>query len=357
MVTNLPEEVKALWAKAASTRNPRVKLQLLRQVYSLIPKHKGTSKLVVSLKRQIANLEEQIRDQERKSRKKGSGGVEWIVRKTGYPQVCIVGSMGPTRALFEALTGVGAIEYRLYESPIVGVYLAGDVPFQIIWAPINGVTGWLTNRIANVILNSDLVLLVRSGPEDYREALERLDSHGITLSNKRVGADVTLTTSGGLIITGTSANVTQEEVRRHLSKLNVRNAVVKLYNDSTIEDVEAALLGRRYKKYLVVAADGCKPGDEWCVCLNEFRENPSLSCEKMLKILGLIRVYTKPPHKDVQKPPLLVSEDATIKDAVKEIREGMLKGFKYAKVYRGGRVIKVGLDFRLLDKDVLEIHA
>jgi hypothetical protein len=70
MVTNLPEEVKALWAKATMTRDPKRKLELLKLVYSRVPKHKGTANLVINLKRQIQNLEEEIREKRLRRRKR-----------------------------------------------------------------------------------------------------------------------------------------------------------------------------------------------------------------------------------------------------------------------------------------------
>ncbi|MGC9117005.1 MAG: hypothetical protein ACP5ID_05355, partial [Conexivisphaera sp.] len=115
MVTNLPEEVRALWSRAILAKDPRLKLELLRQVYSKMPKHKGTENLQMNLKRQIANLEVVIEEQERKAKKKGSGGIEWAVRKTEFPQLCVVGLPGTSARAFELMTGVGAELFRLYE--------------------------------------------------------------------------------------------------------------------------------------------------------------------------------------------------------------------------------------------------
>lgn len=60
MVTNLPARAKALWAKAMTTKDPKEKLELLKQFYSSFPKHKSTERLEMQLKRQMKGLEEEI---------------------------------------------------------------------------------------------------------------------------------------------------------------------------------------------------------------------------------------------------------------------------------------------------------
>ncbi|MEM2421497.1 MAG: hypothetical protein QW637_07015, partial [Acidilobaceae archaeon] len=60
MPANLPAEAKAKWAEVTVSCSPEEKIRLMREFLSLVPKHKGTSKLVANVKRRIAELEREI---------------------------------------------------------------------------------------------------------------------------------------------------------------------------------------------------------------------------------------------------------------------------------------------------------
>ena len=354
MVTNLPDEVKALWSRAIAAKNPRVKLELLRQMYSKVPKHKGTANLVASLRRQISGLESLLEEQERKAKKRGSGGIGWTVKKSGAPQLSVVGSLDGSMALFSRLTGLKPEIYRLYENPIVGTFNSADVQLQIIWTPVDGAIGrWLLNHVLGVILNSDVLLLAASSEAELGSIVERLGELGVTLSNKDIGVDVKVTSSGGIIVTGTSNRVSNEEVRDYLRGLGVRNVVIRLRGESDLEDLEATLLGKKVKRYIVVPSKmDCSSIELPCIPFDRLDELGYI----VLRILGLIRIYTKPPGRDVQRPPLLLAHGSTVRDVAEDVHREMLETFKFARIWRGGEALRVGLDFVVEDGDVVEIR-
>jgi len=57
---NLPAEARHKWNEVTLTKNPETKLQLMDEFLSLVPKHKGTDKLCGQVKRQMAQLREEI---------------------------------------------------------------------------------------------------------------------------------------------------------------------------------------------------------------------------------------------------------------------------------------------------------
>jgi hypothetical protein len=75
--------------------------------------------------------------------------------------------------------------------------------------------------------------------------------------------------------------------------------------------------------------------------------------------LDLIRVYTKSPGKPKIVPPVTLPKDATVKDVAKSIHKDFLKNFSFARVFDSTPFSgqKVGLDFKLKDLDVVEIHT
>ncbi len=350
MVTNLPDEVKALWSKAILAKDPREKLELLRQVYSRMPKHKGTENLQMNLKRQIASLEVLIEEQERKARKKGSGGLEWAVRKTEFPQISVVGTLGTSARAFELMTGLRPEPFRLYESPIVGVYEAGDVPFQAVWAPVVGVGRALLARITGLLQNTDLLLIASRDEGELGEVTSALEGMGVVPRNEDLDVEVRPTPSGGIIISGTSDRVSEEEVREYLRGLRIYNAIVRLGSHSGLDDLEAALLGRRVKRFLIVGRGG---GLE----MEDLSSSRDRVASEVLGVLGLIRVYTKPPGEAVRKPPLVVPAGSTVRDVALRVHRQLVETFKFARLWRGGSSSRVGLDYELRDMDVVEIRA
>ena len=363
MVTNLPEEAKALWAKAAAVRDPRRKVKLLRQVYSKIPKHKGTAYLLMNLKKQISSLEEEIREKEVKAKKKGSGGLEWVVRKSGLIQLSVVGNTTDSAVIFGELSGLEPDIYKLYGAPVVGTRELGGVPFQLIWAPFDESIGrWLKTRIVNVVQNSDLAIVAGTCNKGFIEdAKKRFEEYNIILANRDISIDLEITPSGGIIISGSSSKLDHSQVRGFLRRLKIYNAIVKLSSESSIDDLEKVLLGKIFKKYLAV----CYKKIDNLTFLYIYYEKGIFRIlndvntlgEEILGLLKLIRVYTKPPGGHIAKPPLLLHEGATVKDAVRALHSRLLRTFKYARIWRGDNTRRVGLDFTLEDGDVIEVRA
>jgi len=75
--------------------------------------------------------------------------------------------------------------------------------------------------------------------------------------------------------------------------------------------------------------------------------------------LELIRVYTKSPGKPKAAKPITLSNESTIRDATREVHKTILKDFKFARIFNNTKHSgqKVGLDYKLSDLDVIEIHT
>ncbi|MDP7207480.1 MAG: GTP-binding protein, partial [Candidatus Bathyarchaeota archaeon] len=103
MPANLPPNAKAKWNEVTLTKNPEVRLQLMGEFISLVPKHKGTEKMCSQVKRQMAQLREDI--DEKKKAAKRRGGPSYFVEKAGAAQVAVVGQTNSGRSsLLRAVT-------------------------------------------------------------------------------------------------------------------------------------------------------------------------------------------------------------------------------------------------------------
>ena len=72
MPTNLTAEANHKWEQVIATKDPKKKLELLQEFYSLIPKHKGTGKLCVQVKKKMAFLRKEIMEKKSSGKKSGS---------------------------------------------------------------------------------------------------------------------------------------------------------------------------------------------------------------------------------------------------------------------------------------------
>jgi len=81
--------------------------------------------------------------------------------------------------------------------------------------------------------------------------------------------------------------------------------------------------------------------------------------EKIWNVLKLIRVYTKSPSKPKKLPAIALNPGSTIQNLAERIHRDFLKDFKFARVFNDTKFSgqKVGLDYRLKDMDVVEIHT
>src|SRR5262245_20446072 len=84
MPANLTPEYKAAEAAFRKARDPRERLEWLREMLRTIPKHKGTDHLQGDIKRRIKELSEEL---ERPQRGGARGGPALVIRPEGAAQI------------------------------------------------------------------------------------------------------------------------------------------------------------------------------------------------------------------------------------------------------------------------------
>jgi len=362
MVTNIPEKAKAKWAEAVVARDPATKLRLLKEFYSSFPKHKGTERLQKSVKRQISSLEYEI--ERARSKRKGSSRLEWVVKKGDITQLAIVGTLQTATFFFNLLTKSDIKTHESFKKPILGVFQGAGVQFQLFIVPFDKKVGEMKlERFINLARNADGILIVL-GYESVsyvQNLINWFESHNIDISSDYPKVEISPTPSGGIRIVGSSRACHEKEIANLISGYKMRNAVVKITKDSTLDDVESALFGRVVKKAIFVALND----------LNNQLKNllpdliifdSTLNSDKLalsiLKRLDLIRIYTKVIGGKTANKPLLMKKSDKIIDVAKQIHKDLVRFFQYARVWRNdSKGIRVGRSFELRDGDVIEIHS
>lgn len=386
MVTNLPANAKHKWAEVVAARRPEDKIRLMREFLAVCPKHKGTAKLIAHVKRRIAALEDEI---EARRRARKTARDIFTVEKTGDVQVAVVGLTNVGKSsLLSSLTNakpeVSDVPYTT-KLPVPGMLRYEGVDFQLVELPAL-MEGFSEGRgyglrVMNLIRMADgLILMVdlsRDPVEQWRILTSELGNARIVVKQPRGYVELERRHSGLITIGGGGRLIecSEEDVRNLLLEYGLKSVFVKIVGEVTLDDVEDAIFGISvYKPTMLLAnkIDTAGARGRLEALLKEvgggIRVLP-VSCktgeglgrlgEELMKLLGLIRVYTKPPWRVKPDPkPVVLREGATVGDVAKLIHRELYERFRYARVW-GGRLrgVKVGINYRVGDGYVVEIHS
>src|SRR5919201_4008125 len=160
MPANLTPEYRAAEAAFRKARDPRERLDRLREMLRVIPKHKGTDHLQGDLKRRIKALAEEL---ERPDKGGARSGPPLVIRPDGAAQLVLIGPPNTGKsALHVRLTGSGAhvAPYPFTTvHPEPGMMSHDDIHFQLVDLPAvspEHPLPWLANTLGT----ADAALLV-----------------------------------------------------------------------------------------------------------------------------------------------------------------------------------------------------
>ncbi len=249
--------------------------------------------------KQLALLKKRLANFKKQKSVKATARPKFIIKKTGSAQVCILGMTKCGKSsLLNVLTGVnvevGDYPYTTKE-PNVAMMNFGDVQIQLVEIPST-----FDPESMSILYTCDEVLILLDGTED-------------------VGNQ-------------------EREIRKKLSGKNLSDKkMLFVVNKSDLKQLKS--------KYLQISA-------EEKTSLGELKE-------RIWAGLDLIRVYTKPPGKPKIIPPITLSMGSTVRDVAENVHKDFLNNFKFARVFNNSRFSgsHVGLDYKLKDLDVVEIHT
>jgi len=99
-----------------------------------------------------------------------------------------------------------------------------------------------------------------------------------------------------------------------------------------------------------------REGNNYLIILNKYNDFSDIKIEDLLeKIIEkkeYIRVFPINSNHAV-----LLKKGDKIKDFIERVNKNFLNGFRYANVIRGSKKIRVGLEFELIDLDIVEIKT
>ncbi|MEM5853542.1 MAG: GTPase [Candidatus Aenigmatarchaeota archaeon] len=271
MPANLPAEWFAIEKEYLEERSLERKIELLKKLISVTPKHKGTENLLADLRKRLSRLEEKLEKRGRKPGKKA------CIKKSGDLLVAILGlTKSGKSSLLNALTNAKAeVSFQPYttKEPVTGVCFFEGVAIQFVEIP-----SFFLPRHMSLAHVADLILILANSEEEKAE-------------------------------------------------------VEKIITDHKIE-----------KKKIF-----------WSI---ERKDHEQL-LKKIVEEADVVRVFTKPIGKPKEEKALVLKKGSSVKDLIERINKNWMKSFKFARIFDetsfSGR--KVGLNYLLKDKDVVELHV
>jgi ribosome-interacting GTPase 1 len=390
MPANLPPEAKAKWLKVMEAKTPEEKLRALEEFLSAVPKHKGTENLVHWARRRMAQLRREIEERRVKERSlRSGGGASFYVEKGGDAQVVVIGPPSSGKSsLLRCLTNVKIepddIPYSSIE-PVPGMFIHDNVYFQLIKLPSLNVENPDSdqNSLAlSMIRNSDSVILILDASRDvevqYEAIKNLLRENGIYIIKPRGFVTIERRPGGGIQVIGKLVNGTAEDVKKLLVSYGINNALVTINGEASIDDVEDSIFKETVYKPSIVIVNKVDLADNdyvraivgklsnEIITLTASLKNCKIDSKtlggSLLKVMDLIRVYTKEPDSDTYSlKPFVLKRGSTVGDLARRIHSRFYEGFRYARVWRidnfPAGVKRVGLNYILNDGDIVEIHS
>ena len=337
MPANLSPEYKAAEAAFRAARDPRQRLDGLREMLRTIPKHKGTDHLQADIKHRIKELSEEL-EAPRKGGARSAPAL--VVRPEGAGQIALLGPPNSGKsALHVRLTASHAhvADYPFTtQYPEPGMLPFEDIHFQLVdlppVSPEHPVT-WL----AGALQTADACLLVvdLSDPDCVGETQAL---HDILRQSK-----VTLTARWERAHDASA--IADDPFALQLPALLIANKADRMAQVETELAVFLELTGLAYPALAVSAATGRGLGDlgPW-----------------LFRNLGVVRVYTKTPgHPPDRERPFTLRRGGTVEDVARLVHRDLVQTLRYARVWgkSGFDGQQIGREHVVGDGDVVELHS
>lgn len=326
MPANLPPEYFAVERLYREAKTVEEKVKHLEELISTIPKHKGTDKIRADYRAKLAKLKSAAQA----AKKTGKHASHFHIEKEGAGRVVVIGATNTGKTslvvkLTHARGEVSELPYTTWE-PSPGMAEFENVQIQLIDTPPLD-RDFIEPELIELIKSSDLILImidIQANPiEQFQYAIEFLNGHKIFPEHQK-----------------------QQTIDSRLISSPIIVAVNK--DDDATLDEDFEVLDELLKNEWVLVPISVKTG-----------RNLNRLMQTIFKQLRIIRVYSKPPGKEVEKThPFVLKEGSAIKDFAMKVHHDFYEKLRTARVWGKGVFDgqPVGKDHVLYDGDIVELH-
>ena len=340
MPTNVTPEYKKAEEAYRAAREPKERLECLKEMARTIPKHKGTEHLQADIKTRIKQLTEELAGPKKGGKRSGPS---YVIRSEGAAQVALIGPPNSGKSsLHVKLTGstsdIGPYPYTTH-LPIPGMIPYEDIHIQLVDLPPIS-EEFMETWIVNALQPADAAMLVidLSDPdclEQVPTVLDRLAEKKIYLTTDWPGLE--------------SEGAAETDAPDDVFSLKLPTVLVASKSDLDPDPEEVKvleeLLGLRYPTLTVSAEAG-----DGLAEIGDF----------LFRALEIVRVYTKTPGKAAETDkPFTVRRGGTVHDVARLVHKDIAEGLKFARMW-GANVFdgqQVGPDHLVADGDLVELHV
>jgi ribosome-interacting GTPase 1 len=327
---NLSPEFREAQEAFRRAREPKERLEWLREMLRTIPKHKGTEHLQADIRTRLKELTEEAHAPRKGGAKTGPSVV---VHPEGAAQVVLVGPANSGKSSLHArLTGshavVGPYPFAT-KLPLPGMLPHEDVQFQLVDLPPIA-DDYLEPWMPNALQSADGALLVvdlgdPACVEQVATVRRRLEEKAVSLGEgEEPGAD--------------------------LFRVRLPTALLASQSDRLADpDAELAifrdLTGLPFPALAVSAQTG-----------HGLAQVGAL----LFAMLGIVRVYTKlPGHPPDHRRPFTLRGPGTVRDVARLVHRGLAAELRFARLWGSGKFEgeQVSPDHPVRDGDVVELHG
>ena len=318
MPANLPPTYYKLKHQHEAAKTDEERLSLLEEMLRIVPKHKGTEKVVSDLRKRIAVIKKGASGKGGKS--SGKKGYSEHIPKQGAGQIVMLGppNSGKSHMLASFTKAKSEVSPTPYTTtiPIVGMLPYENIQFQLIDTP-SIMQDFISPTVLTLVRNADLCLGVVSLAND--NLLDELDMILTVLNDQRSDAE-----------------------DNEVDYLIVANQV-----DTPGASERLEILTEFYGEELHIYPISVETG-----------EGKEALLEGLYNTLDIVRVYPKAPGKPIERDdPIVLPNGATVLDAARGLHKDFAE-LKFARIWgpewHDGQ--PVSRNDVIYDGDVVEFH-
>lgn len=318
MPANLPPTYYKLKHQHEAAKSDEERLSLLEEMLRIVPKHKGTEKVVSDLRKRIAVLKKGPSGKGGKGA--GKKGYSEHIPKQGAGQLVMLGppNSGKSQILANFTKAKSDVSPTPYTTtiPIVGMLHYENIQFQLIDTP-SVMQDFILPSVLTLVRNADLCLGVISLAND--NLLDELDAVLSVIRDQR-----------------------GDEDEGELGYIVVANQL-----DTPGANDRLEILTEFYGDDVPIYAISAETGD-----------GKEELLQGIYDILDIVRVYPKAPGKKLERDdPIVLQNGATVLDAALGLHKDF-EDFKFARIWgpkwHDGQ--PVSRNDVIYDGDVIEFH-
>jgi ribosome-interacting GTPase 1 len=328
MPTNLPADYFNAQERFRSATTTEDKVKYLEEMMGTIPKHKGTDHLRADLRKKLSKL--RTATSSKKTTKKQVS--PYHINKEGAGQCIIIGATNVGKStLVAAQTNadpeVSEVPFTTW-TPMPGMMMADNIQVQLIDTPPFS-EDYIDPEFLNLIRRADLVLIMI---DLHANPIQQLEFIYQKLQENRIAPNFLesrLETEGFLLYVPALVLVNKydsEEYEEHYQ-------------------IFRELLGVDYSMIPLSVKTG---------------HNLDIFKNKVIEMLGVIRVYSKAPGKEVDKStPFVVEKGIQLAEFAGKVHKDFQEKLKTAKIWGTSADFPgqmVSRDHVLEDEDVVELQ-